>query len=150
MTDYVQLLSQLGGLMEGETDLVANAANCTALLNQHLKDINWVGFYFLQGDELVVGPFQGQPACVRIALDHGVCGAAVTQAGTQRVPDVQAFPGHIACDIRSRSELVVPLRFGAQIVGVLDIDSPTIDRFSAADAAGIEQVVAEFCRRQFS
>ncbi|MBE9537591.1 MAG: GAF domain-containing protein [Proteobacteria bacterium] len=141
---------QLRGLMQGEPDLVANSANFSALLAQQLADINWLGFYFLQGQELVLGPFQGKPACVRIPLGSGVCGAAVVQDKTQLVPDVHAFPGHIACDIASRSELVVPLHDGTGVIGVLDIDSPLTDRFSADDVQYIELLAREFCSLQFA
>lgn len=142
-------LLALRGLMSGEPDLVANAANCAALLAAQLDDINWLGFYFLQGDELVLGPFQGLPACVRIPVGRGVCGTAVAAAATQVVDDVLAFPGHIACDSRSRSEVVVPLRSAGDIVGVLDVDSPRPERFSAEDVYYIESMAAEFSRLQF-
>ena len=142
---YRQLLQQLDGLLEGETDWVANAANASALLWHTLPQLNWVGFYFLRGGELVVGPFQGKPACVRIALGRGVCGTAAASGVTQVVPDVHAFPGHIACDAASRSEVVVPLMHAGRVVGVLDLDSPEPGRFDAADAAGLEQVAALFC-----
>lgn len=141
---------QLRGLMQGEPDLIANSANFSALLAQQLSDINWLGFYFLHGEELVLGPFQGKPACVRIPLGNGVCGAAVTQDKTQLVPDVHAFPGHIACDIASRSELVVPLHDGTGVIGVLDIDSPLTDRFSADDVQYVELLAREFCSLQFA
>ena len=142
---YRQLLQQLDGLLQGETDWVANAANASALLWHTLPQLNWVGFYFLRGGELVVGPFQGKPACVRIALGRGVCGTAAASGMTQVVPDVHAFPGHIACDAASRSEVVVPLMHAGRVVGVLDLDSPEPGRFDAADAAGLEQVAALFC-----
>lgn len=142
---YRQLLLQLEGLLQGETDWVANAANASALLWHTLPQLNWVGFYFLRGGELVVGPFQGKPACVRIALGRGVCGTAAASGTTQVVPDVHAFPGHIACDAASRSEVVVPLLHAGSVVGVLDLDSPEPGRFDAADAAGLEQVAALFC-----
>ena len=142
-------LLALRGLMAGETDLVANAANCSALLAEQFSDINWLGFYFLIGDELVLGPFQGRPACVRIPVGRGVCGAAVAKGETQVVPDVHAFPGHIACDIRSRSEVVVPLRQGGVITGVLDVDSPLPDRFRPDDVQYLEAMAAEFCRLQY-
>lgn len=143
------VLLALRGLMSGEPDLVANAANCASLLAAQLDDVNWLGFYFLQGDELVLGPFQGLPACVRIPVGRGVCGTAVAEGVTQVVPDVFAFPGHIACDSRSRSEVVVPLRGPSGLVGVLDVDSPLPGRFSAGDVDYIERVAAEFCRLQF-
>jgi len=142
---YRQLLQQLAGLLQGETDWVANAANASALLWHTLPQLNWVGFYFLRGGELVVGPFQGKPACVRIALGRGVCGTAASSGLTQVVPDVHAFPGHIACDAASRSEVVVPLMHAGRVMGVLDLDSPEPGRFDAADAAGLEQVAALFC-----
>lgn len=135
--------------MQGEPDLVANAANFSALLAPQLPDINWLGFYFLQGDELVLGPFQGKPACVRIPVTRGVCGAAVTSRQTQVIADVHAFPGHIACDIASRSELVVPLYAGQEIVGVLDIDSPQMDRFTPGDVETVESLASEFCSLQY-
>lgn len=141
--------AQLAGLLAGEDDLIANSANFSAFLAQQLAGINWVGFYFLKGDTLVLGPFQGQPACVRIPVGRGVCGAAVAENATQVVDDVHAFPGHIACDIRSRSELVVPLREGDRVVGVLDIDSPCTGRFSAADVDYVEALLEVFRRHQF-
>jgi GAF domain-containing protein len=135
---YRELASQARGLLAGESDRVANAANLSALVFHALPDLNWVGFYFHDGQELVVGPFQGQPACVRIALGKGVCGTAALSRQTQRVADVDAFPGHIPCDSASRSELVVPLYRGEQLVGVFDLDSPLLDRFDADDQAGLE------------
>ncbi|NGP52912.1 GAF domain-containing protein [Thioalkalivibrio sp. XN8] len=140
---YRELTAQARALTAGEPDRVANAANVAALVFQALPRINWAGFYFLQGDELVLGPFQGKPACVRIPVGRGVCGAAVAERRSQRVDDVHAFPGHIACDAASRSEVVVPLRDGTgAIIGVLDIDSPEPARFDAADAAGLETLAA--------
>lgn len=141
---YAQLLEQARALMHGEADRVANAANLSALLFNALPDLNWAGFYFFDGRELVVGPFQGLPACVRIPLDKGVCGAAARTGQTQRVDDVEAFPDHIACDSASRSELVVPLHRGDALVGVLDLDSPRTGRFDADDQAGIEAIAAAF------
>lgn len=141
--------AQLAGLLAGEPDLIANSANVSAFLAQQLSDINWVGFYFLKEETLVLGPFQGQPACVRIPVGRGVCGTAVLENATQVVDDVHAFPGHIACDIRSRSELVVPLRDDGRVVGVLDIDSPRTGRFSAADAVFVEALLEVFRRHQF-
>ncbi|MBB1087008.1 GAF domain-containing protein [Lysobacter sp. SG-8] len=136
---YVQLAEQARGLLHGEHDRVANAANLAALVYHSLPDLNWVGFYFFDGNELVVGPFQGLPACVRIAIGSGVCGTAAASGKTQRVDDVDAFPGHIACDAASRSELVVPLQDPeGRLLGVLDIDSPLRERFDADDQAGIE------------
>ena len=130
---YDDLLSDLRGLFAGETDLIANAANAAAAMWQYLPDINWAGFYFLQGDPLVLGPFAGKPACVRIPLGRGVCGTAAQERRTIVVPDVHEFPGHIACDAASRSEIVVPLLQGDTLLGVLDIDSPIVDRFSDDD-----------------
>ncbi|MCD9045509.1 MULTISPECIES: GAF domain-containing protein [unclassified Luteimonas] len=141
---YAQLAEQARALLHGERDRVANAANLSALVYHALPDLNWVGFYFFDGTELVVGPFQGQPACVRIPLDRGVCGAAARTRTTQRIDDVHAFPGHIACDAASRSELVVPLADGERLVGVFDIDSPQPARFDAEDQAGLEAVAAIF------
>ena len=141
---YAQLLDQARALIHGEADRIANAANLSALLFNALPDLNWAGFYFFDGRELVVGPFQGLPACVRIPLDKGVCGAAARTGETQRVEDVDAFPGHIACDSASRSELVVPLKRGDTLVGVLDLDSPRIGRFDADDQTGIEAIARAF------
>lgn len=137
-TDYKLLESQVRSLLTDESDTLANAANFVALLYNALDDVNWLGIYVLRGEELVLGPFQGQPACVRIPLGRGVCGTAAQQDKTLRIPDVHEFPGHIACDVASRSELVVPLRFNGRVVGVLDIDSPSLDRFTASDQAGVE------------
>ncbi len=139
---YAELVRDLAALLAGEHDLIANSANTAALLFGALPDINWAGCYFLKGDELVLGPFQGKPACVRIALERGVCGTAAARRATLVVADVHEFPGHIACDSASRSEIVVPLLTGAQLVGVLDIDSPILARFDATDAAGLESVAA--------
>jgi L-methionine (R)-S-oxide reductase len=140
---YRELLQQLGGLLEGESDAVANAANTSALLFQMLPDLNWAGFYFLREQgALVLGPFQGKPACVRIPSGQGVCGAAVLRGQSVLVEDVHAFPGHIACDAASRSELVVPLRAESRILGVIDLDSPLKARFDPDDQAGIEAVAA--------
>ena len=141
---YAQLLDQARALIHGEADRIANAANLSALLFNALPELNWAGFYFFDGRELVVGPFQGLPACVRIPLDKGVCGAAARTGETQRVEDVDAFPGHIACDSASRSELVVPLKRGDTLVGVLDLDSPRIGRFDADDQTGIEAIARAF------
>jgi GAF domain-containing protein len=142
--DYARLASELEGLLAGESDLVANAANTSALLFDALPDLNWAGFYFLRGGELVVGPFQGKPACVRIALGKGVCGTAAARLATVVVPDVHAFPGHIACDAASRSEIVVPLIADGKLLGVLDIDSPNLARFDEEDARGLERLAAVF------
>jgi GAF domain-containing protein len=144
---YRALAQELGALLAGERDLVANAANCAALLYHSLPDVNWVGFYFLRDGELVVGPFQGKPACVRIALGRGVCGTAAARRETQLVPDVHAFAGHIACDPASRSEIVVPLVRKGELLGVLDIDSPTRGRFTDEDRAGMEALAGEFLNR---
>lgn len=142
---YAQLLEQARALMHGEPDRIANAANLSALVYHALPDLNWVGFYFFDGRELVVGPFQGLPACVRIPLDKGVCGAAASTRQTQRVPDVHAFPGHIACDSASNSELVVPLvAADGRLIGVFDLDSPKFDRFDADDQAGLEAIARAF------
>ncbi|MGV8941004.1 MAG: GAF domain-containing protein [Lysobacter sp.] len=141
---YADLAAQVRALLTGERDRVANAANLSALVYHALPALNWVGFYFYDGRELVVGPFQGQPACVRIPLDKGVCGAAASTRQTQRVADVNAFPGHIACDSASRSEVVVPLVRGDELIGVFDIDSPQPDRFDADDQRGMEAIAQIF------
>ena len=141
---YAQLLEQTRALLHDERDRIANAANLSALVYHALPDLNWVGFYFFDGTELVVGPFQGLPACVRIPLAKGVCGAAARTRQTQRVDDVHAFPGHIACDSASRSELVVPLYQGGTLVGVFDLDSPLPARFDADDQQGLEAIAAAF------
>jgi len=135
---YATLAAEVRVLFAGETDAIANAANLAALVYHALPDLNWVGFYFFDGKELVVGPFQGLPACVRIALDKGVCGAAASTGKTQRIDDIHAFPGHIACDAASRSELVVPLFKDGQLFGVFDLDSPQPARFDADDQQGVE------------
>jgi L-methionine (R)-S-oxide reductase len=142
---YSQLIAQCSALLHGERHRVANAANLSALLFHHLGDINWLGFYFLEHDELVVGPFQGLPACVRIALGRGVCGTAAATQKTQLVPDVHAFPGHIACDSASRSEIVIPLIKNDVLIGVLDVDSPLLNRFDETDQAALERIAALFC-----
>ncbi len=141
---YAQLAAQARALLHGETDRIANAANLCALVYHALPDLNWTGFYFHDGKELVVGPFQGLPACVRIAMDKGVCGAAASTRQTQRVEDVDAFPGHIACDSASRSELVVPLVKDDRLIGVLDLDSPELARFDEEDQRGLEAIAAIF------
>ena len=138
---YRDLEASLQSLLEGETDPVANLANAAALLNQALADINWCGFYLLRGGELVLGPFQGKPACVRIPLGKGVCGTAAENRETLVVADVNAFPGHIACDAASRSEIVVPIVRGRTLVGVLDVDAPEPARFDEEDRAGLERFV---------
>jgi L-methionine (R)-S-oxide reductase len=139
---YAAIVSQLGGLLAGERDPWANSANAAALLFASLPGLNWAGFYFLRGGELVVGPFQGKPACVRIALGRGVCGAAAAGRRTLLVPDVHAFADHIACDAASNSEVVVPIVAADRLVGVLDLDSPELARFDEADATGLERVAA--------
>ncbi|GAC1041930.1 GAF domain-containing protein [Rhizobium sp. No.120] len=140
---YRELAEQLKALLDGEQDWIANAANTSALIYQMLPDLNWAGFYFLQReDELVLGPFQGKPACVRIAVGRGVCGTAVERARSVLVEDVHAFPGHIACDAASRSELVVPLFRDGKVFGVIDLDSPLPGRFDGDDQAGIERLAA--------
>jgi GAF domain-containing protein len=139
---YRLLQRDLTALLDGEHDMIANAANCAALLFGALPEINWVGFYFSHGTQLVLGPFQGKPACVRIELGKGVCGAAAQTRRTQRIADVHAFPGHIACDSASNSELVVPLIVHERLIGVLDLDSPTHNRFSELDQQGIEAIAA--------
>lgn len=148
MTDYRMLDAQAEALLRDEQDALASAANFVALLYDALDDVNWLGIYVLRGDELVLGPFQGKPACVHIDVGSGVCGTAAATLETQRVPDVHAFPGHIVCDAASRSEIVVPLIVDGALVGVLDIDSPTADRFSHDDQAGIERLCATYCALQ--
>ncbi len=141
---YRDLAAALAGLLAGETDWAANAANTAALIFATLPDLNWAGFYRLKDGELVVGPFQGRPACVRIGLGRGVCGTAAAERRAFRVDDVDAFPGHIACDAASRSELVVPLLAGDRLLGVLDLDSPVPARFDADDEAGVTALAAVF------
>ncbi|AMG86717.1 MULTISPECIES: GAF domain-containing protein [Bordetella] len=141
---YAELAAQARALLAGEHDRIANAANFSALVYQALPDINWAGFYFHDGQELVLGPFQGKPACVRIALSRGVCGAAASQRRTQVVPDVHAFPGHIACDAASRAEIVVPLVHQGSLLGVWDVDSPLPGRFDDEDRAGMEALCEVF------
>ncbi len=138
---YRDLAKSLESLLEGETDPLANLANASGLLAGALERINWCGFYVLRSGELVLGPFQGKPACVRITLGQGVCGTAAARRETLVVPDVEAFPGHIACDAASRSEIVVPIMEGGQLRGVLDVDSPEKARFDAEDRAGLEEFV---------
>ena len=137
---YRELTSQLEGLLAGESDPIANAANTSALLFQMMPDLNWAGFYIMRDGELVLGPFQGKPACVRIPVGRGVCGAAVARLQSMLVEDVHAFPGHIACDAASRSELVVQLLRDGEVIGVIDLDSPHPSRFDSADQAGIERI----------
>jgi GAF domain-containing protein len=138
---YKDLLSALDALTADEPDAIANMANAAALLFEYLPDLNWAGFYRLIGDELVLGPFQGKTACIRIAMGKGVCGTAAATRETQLVADVHAFPGHIACDAASASELVVPIVSQGRLIGVLDLDSPMPNRFDAGDAAGCEMLV---------
>ena len=141
---YPLLVAQLQALLAGERDFIANAAQFSAFLFQELSDLNWAGFYLARGEELVLGPFQGKVACVRIPFGRGVCGAAAVTGQTQRVDDVHAFAGHIACDSASNSELVVPLFKDGRLLGVLDLDSPRLGRFSAEDQVGIEQLAQVF------
>jgi len=138
---YHSLTKQLDALLTGETDRIANLSNASALLNQFLTNINWVGFYILREDELVLGPFQGLPACVRIPTGRGVCGTAVARKETIVVKDVHEFPGHIVCDAVSQSEIVIPLIKNGEVIGVLDIDSPVVNRFSQEDQDGLELFV---------
>ncbi|MGE0223438.1 MAG: GAF domain-containing protein [Acetobacteraceae bacterium] len=143
---YQDLACELDGLLTGETDPTANAANAAAAIYHSLPALNWAGFYFLHGQELVLGPFQGKPACVRIPLGRGVCGTAAAERRSVLVPDVEAFPGHIACDTASRSELVIPLLDRDRLLGVLDLDSPIPGRFDAQDQAGCEALAAIIVR----
>lgn len=143
---YEELARQLQALLSGESDLIACAANTAALIYTNLPDVNWAGFYLIEptSGDLLLGPFQGNPACVRIPLGSGVCGTAAARRETVRVEDVHAFPGHIACDVASRSEVVIPLIEAGRLIGVLDIDSPLPARFDPADAAGLESLAAVF------
>ena len=141
MTDYVLIGKQLAALAEGEPDFVPVLSNASALLWETMEKLNWAGFYLMDGGSLLLGPFQGKAACVRIPVGKGVCGTAVQERKSLRVPDVHAFPGHIACDSASNSELVIPIRQGGAILGVLDLDSPERDRFTAEDQAGLEAFV---------
>jgi L-methionine (R)-S-oxide reductase len=145
---YQQICAQLQELLRDESNLIANAANTAALLYHSLPDVNWVGFYFVQDEELVLGPFQGKPACVRIRIGEGVCGTAAQTAESVIVPDVNQFPGHIACDTASQSEIVVPLLNWGNLVGVLDLDSPSLARFDEDDLEGLESVAAVFLSAQ--
>ena len=138
---YDQLASQLSSLLAGERDLIANAANFSSLIFHSLSDLNWAGFYFEKDGELVLGPFQGKPACVRIRIGQGVCGVGAAKCETVIVPNVHEFPGHIACDSASNSEIVVPLMKEARLIGVLDLDSPSPTRFDEEDARGLEELV---------
>lgn len=137
---YARLAQEMSGLIAGETDFIANLANAAALIYHSLPDLNWAGFYLIKQGELVVGPFQGKPACVRIAMGKGVCGTAALQRTTVIVRDVHEFPGHIACDAASNAEIVVPLMRGGDLVGVLDLDSPTVARFDEGDKDGLEKL----------
>lgn len=145
--DYRTLNSQLAALLAGETDALANTANFVGLLYGAISDINWLGIYVLRNNELVLGPFQGKPACVRIPLGRGVCGTAADKNETVRVDDVHAFPGHIVCDPESKSEVVVPLSIQDKLIGVLDIDSPQTARFSDADQTGVELLCRTFMQK---
>jgi GAF domain-containing protein len=142
---YRELAQALSGLLAGENNWIANCANFSALLFNTLPDLNWAGFYLEEGKELVLGPFQGKPACVRIPFGKGVCGSAAASRQTQRVADVHCFPGHIACDLASRSEIVIPLIVDGELRGLLDLDSPIANRFSEADQRGLEGLCREFC-----
>ncbi|SNS99600.1 MULTISPECIES: GAF domain-containing protein [Pseudomonas] len=144
--EYPLLVAQLESLLADERDFIANAAQFSAFLFQQMPALNWAGFYLARDNELVLGPFQGKVACVRIPFGRGVCGAAAQSLQTQRVEDVHAFAGHIACDSASNSELVVPLLKSGKLIGVLDLDSPQVGRFSAEDQAGVEQMVEVFLR----
>jgi len=147
IASYREVHEQLRALFADESDGLANAANLCALLFEALPGLNWVGFYLLRGGELVLGPFQGKVACVRIALGRGVCGTAAQIRETVVVPDVHEFPGHIACDVASRSEIVIPLLRGGELLGVLDVDSPELARFDRRDAEGLEAAVRLFLER---
>ncbi len=148
--DYPMLARQLASLLEGERDLTSNAAQFSAFVHDSVADLNWAGFYFLRkarkhdGQELLLGPFQGKVACYRIAIGRGVCGTAIAECRTVLVPDVHAFPGHIACDSASNAEIVIPLIKDGKPFGVFDIDSPTVNRFSDSDQRGLEQLIAVF------
>ncbi|MET3855411.1 GAF domain-containing protein [Rhizobium sp. OAE497] len=147
---YRELAQQLEALLTGESDMIANAANTSALMFQMMPELNWAGFYLLKSEgELVLGPFQGKPACVRIPVGKGVCGTAVERKSSVLAEDVHAFPGHIACDAASRSELVVPLIHEGRVIGVIDLDSPVPSRFDAEDQAGIEKLAAIFIAASF-
>ena len=149
-SDYTLLNSQVCVLLADEADALASASNFVALLNDAMDDINWLGIYVMRGDELVLGPFQGKPACVRLVPGSGVCGTAAATRRTQCIADVHQFDGHIVCDTDSRSELVVPLLVSGELIGVLDIDSPTPDRFSETDQRGVEKLCKSFCDTQQS
>lgn len=141
-TNYNLLGKQLASLIEDETNLIAILSNTSALLNDNLDQINWVGFYLIENNELILGPFQGHPACIHISIGKGVCGTAVANNQTQLVDDVNTFPGHIACDANSKSEIVVPIHVNNEIIGVLDIDAPITQRFSKDDQQGLEEIVS--------
>lgn len=141
MTDYSLMNAALEGLVEGVPHTVANLANASALLNDMMENINWAGFYIVEDGKLVLGPFQGKPACIEIEIGSGVCGTAVAENATMLVPNVHDFPGHIACDCASNSEIVVPIRKNGVVIGVLDIDSPEFSRFTEDDRAGLEEFV---------
>ena len=147
LKNYQRLTQQAIGLIEDETDFIANLANISALLNMELDDINWVGFYLLKDDELVLGPFQGKPACIRITIGKGVCGTAFLTETVQRIEDVHEFDGHIACDAESNSEIVIPFYRNGKLAGVLDIDSPNIGRFSEIDEKGLVDFMKEAEKR---
>jgi len=150
--DYARVAQELNALLAGERDVIANAANTSALIYDALPHLNWAGFYFLKDGELVVGPFQGKPACVRIPLGRGVCGTAAATRETIVVADVHAFPGHIACDAASQSEIVIPLLKGGrggELLGVLDLDSPALGRFDESDRRGLESLAAIFVESSF-
>ncbi|MGR5149704.1 GAF domain-containing protein [Photobacterium alginatilyticum] len=144
---YKRLTNQAVSLIEGEPDLIANISNISALLYMELEDINWAGFYFLKGDQLVLGPFQGNPACVRIPVGRGVCGTAIAENRVQRIADVHQFEGHIACDAASNSEIVIPFTVKGELYGVLDIDSPNLSRFDQSDEDGLVTLVEELQKR---
>lgn len=141
-TDYSLILAQLKAVTESERDTIANLSNASAVLNMNLAEINWAGFYLVRGNQLILGPFQGKPACVRIAFGKGVCGTAADAGVTQLVANVHEFPDHIACDGASNSEIVVPIHYAGHLVAVLDIDSPVYDRFDAEDRTGLEACAA--------
>ena len=144
--EYIQLSNQLDALLTGESNFYANLSNASALLNQFFDRINWIGFYVMEDGELVLGPFQGLPACVRIKVGKGVCGTAVEKSASIIVPDVNAFPGHIVCDAASRSEIVIPIIKDEVVLGVLDIDSPELNRFSEEDRIGLELVISKLVK----
>ncbi|MCI2927178.1 GAF domain-containing protein [Staphylococcus hominis] len=141
-TNYNLLGKQLASLIEDETNLIAILSNTSALLNDNLDQINWLGFYLIENNELILGPFQGHPACIHISIGKGVCGTAVANNQTQLVDDVNTFPGHIACDANSKSEIVVPIHVNNEIIGVLDVDAPITQRFSKDDQQGLEEIVS--------